>query len=65
MRNTMMIRMIIDNQDGIEMEHALATGTFPDFFDYPKFKVNNTEIEYKKMGKSIYFGMEDLEVIHH
>ena len=29
----------ISNQDGIEIEHALATGTFPDFFDYPKFKV--------------------------
>ncbi len=27
------------NQNGIEIEHALATGTFPDFFDYPKFKV--------------------------
>jgi predicted acylesterase/phospholipase RssA len=38
---------VILNHKGIEMEHALATGTFPDFFDYPKFKVkmdkNNQE----------------------
>ena len=31
---------IISNHDGIEIEHALASGAFPDFFDYPKFKVN-------------------------
>jgi NTE family protein len=24
---------------GVEIQHALATGTFPGFFDYPKFKV--------------------------
>lgn len=29
----------ISQKDGIEIEHALASGTFPDFFDYPKFKV--------------------------
>lgn len=34
----------IDNERGIEIEHALATGTFPGFFDYPKFKVNITEM---------------------
>jgi len=37
----------IPNEDGIEIDHALASGTFPDFFDYPKFKVtmntNNSE----------------------
>jgi NTE family protein len=32
-------RNIINYENGIEIEHALATGTFPDFFDYPKFKV--------------------------
>ena len=30
---------------GIEIEHILASGTFPDFFDYPRFKVNNHEID--------------------
>ena len=35
---------IISSQNGIEIEHALASGTFPDFFDYPKFKVNNAEM---------------------
>ena len=30
---------IISSPNGIEIDHALATGTFPDFFDYPKFKV--------------------------
>ncbi len=30
---------IIRYDDGINIEHALATGAFPDFFDYPKFKV--------------------------
>jgi hypothetical protein len=34
----------IDNERGVGIEHALATGTFPGFFDYPKFKVNITEI---------------------
>lgn len=33
-------RNTISNQYGIETEHALASGAFPDFFDYPKFKVN-------------------------
>lgn len=30
---------IIFNDGGINIEHALASGTFPGFFDYPKFKV--------------------------
>jgi NTE family protein len=33
----------ICNENGIEIEHALATGTFPDFFDYPKFTIENAE----------------------
>ena len=37
-------RNIISNENGIEVEHALASGTFPDFFDYPKFKVKNHEM---------------------
>lgn len=36
-------RSTIHNKNGIEIEHALATGTFPDFFDYPKFRVDNAE----------------------
>lgn len=36
-------RNIIYSEKGIEIEHALATGTFPDFFDYPKFAVSNPE----------------------
>jgi NTE family protein len=37
-------RNIIYNEKGIEIEHALATGTFPDFFDYPKFRIENPEM---------------------
>jgi NTE family protein len=36
--------MSIHNKNGVEIDHALATGTFPDFFDYPKFKVDNSEM---------------------
>jgi NTE family protein len=28
---------------GVEIQHVLASGTFPDFFDYPKFKVKDSE----------------------
>lgn len=37
----------ISSEDGINIEHALASGTFPAFFDYPKFKVKNPEIGMK------------------
>jgi NTE family protein len=37
----------IHNENGIEAEHVLSTGTFPQFFDYPKFKVNNREMGEK------------------
>jgi NTE family protein len=40
-------RSTIYNDNGIMVEHVLATGTFPEFFDYPKFKVNNDEIGIK------------------
>jgi len=40
-------KSIISNWDGIEIEHALASGTFPDFFDYPKFKVESREMGMK------------------
>ncbi len=48
-------KIIIHNQNGIEMEHALATGTFPDFFDYPKFKVNNTEMGKENEEEHIFW----------
>jgi NTE family protein len=34
----------ISNERGIETEHALASGTFPDFFDYPKFKMESNGV---------------------
>ena len=40
-------RNSIANKNGIEIEHALASGTFPGFFDYPKFKVDNAETGIK------------------
>jgi NTE family protein len=43
------------NHNGIEIEHALATGTFPDFFDYPKFKVNNVEMGIKNEEEHIFW----------
>jgi len=32
---------IIFYNNGVEMNHILASGTFPGFFDYPKFEVEN------------------------
>lgn len=37
-------RSVIHTKEGIKIEHALATGTFPTFFDYPKFGVDNSEM---------------------
>ena len=48
-------RNIIYNQNGIEMEHALATGTFPDFFDYPKFKVHNAKMGIENEEEHIFW----------
>ena len=31
--------------NGIMIDHILASGTFPGFFDYPKFEVENTSYE--------------------
>jgi NTE family protein len=47
-------RNTISNQDGIEIEHALASGAFPDFFDYPKFKINNAEMGIKNEEEHIF-----------
>jgi NTE family protein len=38
----------ISNELGIETEHALASGTFPDFFDYPKFEVESDGMKRKE-----------------
>jgi len=45
----------ISNKRGIEVEHALASGTFPDFFDYPKFKVNNAEKGIQNEEENIFW----------
>lgn len=46
----------ISSQDGIEIEHALASGTFPDFFDYPRFKVKSTEMDRKSEERIFWDG---------
>jgi len=43
------------NQNGIGIDHGLATGTFPDFFDYPKFKVDNAEMSIKNGEEHIFW----------
>ena len=53
-------RNIISNQNGIETEHALASGAFPDFFNYPKFKVENGI-----KNEEHIFWAADLEAIPH
>jgi len=47
---------IISTPNGVEIEHALATGTFPDFFDYPKFKVENPEMGVKSEERVFWDG---------
>ena len=34
--------------NGIELEHVLASGTFPDFFDYPEFEVKTQSSKKEK-----------------
>jgi NTE family protein len=34
--------------DGISIDHVLASGTFPNFFDYPKFKVKDSDLNYEE-----------------
>lgn len=46
----------IYNENGIEAEHVLSTGTFPEFFDYPKFKVNNREMGEKDEEHNFWDG---------
>jgi hypothetical protein len=49
--------MSIYNKDGIQAEHALASGTFPDFFDYPKFIVDNHEMGTKNEERIFWDGI--------
>ena len=44
---------IIYHPEGIDIEHLLATGAFPDFFDYPKFNVN---VDGKKEDRIFWDG---------
>jgi len=46
----------IHNENGIEAQHVLSTGTFPEFFDYPKFKVNNREMGEKDEEHNFWDG---------
>jgi NTE family protein len=39
---------LLSYENGIEIEHILASGTFPSFFDYPKFKVKDSETNVEK-----------------
>jgi NTE family protein len=40
---------IVFYDKGVEIEHVLASGTFPNFFEYPKFKVQeDTDLNFKK-----------------
>ncbi|HEY6534559.1 MAG TPA: patatin-like phospholipase family protein [Candidatus Nitrosocosmicus sp.] len=41
-------KYVIFYNKGIETDHILASGTFPGFFDYPKFEVENESLDYKK-----------------
>ena len=39
----------ISYEKGVEIDHILASGTFPGFFDYPKFQVEHKDIkDYKE-----------------
>jgi predicted acylesterase/phospholipase RssA/DNA-binding ferritin-like protein len=46
----------IHSKNGIEIDHVLASGTFPDFFDYPEFEVQiGRKAEDLKMEKRIFW----------
>jgi NTE family protein len=42
---------VIFYEKGVEIEHVLASGTFPNFFDYPKFTVQDYEMSETKMNE--------------
>jgi NTE family protein len=41
--------------EGIKLDPVLASGTFPGFFDYPKFKVENEDIKHSKKENHIFW----------
>ena len=45
----------ISCEEGIEIDHVLASGTFPGFFDYPKFEVGNEDIKNSKKENHIFW----------
>ena len=46
----------IHSENGIEIDHVLASGTFPEFFDYPEFEVQSgRKAENLKMEKRIFW----------
>jgi predicted acylesterase/phospholipase RssA len=46
----------IPSKHGIEIDHVLASGTFPDFFDYPELEVQSgRKAEDLKMEKRIFW----------
>ncbi|HET6717556.1 MAG TPA: patatin-like phospholipase family protein [Nitrososphaeraceae archaeon] len=48
---------IIFYGEGIDIEHILASGTFPNFFDYPKFKVKeNINLDEEKRQHNFWDG---------
>lgn len=42
---------MISYDRGVEVEHVLASGTFPNFFDYPKLNVKDSETSVSKNEK--------------
>lgn len=45
----------IHYENGINIEHALASGTFPNFFDYPKFTVNSSNNKESSSNDHIFW----------
>jgi hypothetical protein len=39
---------VVTYDEGVTIDHILASGTFPNFFDYPKFKVRDSDFKYKE-----------------
>jgi predicted acylesterase/phospholipase RssA len=41
---------------GVEIQHALASGTFPNFFDYPKFNVKDSQTNLENERHNFWDG---------
>ena len=55
---------IIFYDKGIGIEHILASGTFPNFFDYPKFKVDEEKRRHNFWDGGFRSNTPLREVIH-